>query len=304
MSSSNSTDNGQKQVQYFYIPTEWVCILFVVLFGLTTIIHTVQAVRSRYWWLFPTAILCGLLELAGWGSRLWSNKNPYIDLPVIIHSITLIVAPTPLVAANFLVLGRIIRRLGPQYSRLTPRRYSIIFVSCDIISLIVQALGGVLASGSQTPQSQANLGAAIALGGTIFQLMAIIAYCSLAYEFISRYTKDRPVRRLASDEVFRGKMDERLNRMLQAMLTMTVFIMIRTIYRVVEFAGGLNGTVLKTQWPFNLFDALMITLAMLTLNRFHPSIYLRDDLPSGTREAQTLGGSKGTALEKPNQNPV
>ena len=38
------------------------------------------------------------------------------------RAVTLIIAPTPLVAANFILLGRIIRRLGPQYSRLTPRR--------------------------------------------------------------------------------------------------------------------------------------------------------------------------------------
>ncbi len=38
------------------------------------------------------------------------------------RAVNLVVAPTPLVAANFILLGRIIRRLGPQYSRLTPRR--------------------------------------------------------------------------------------------------------------------------------------------------------------------------------------
>jgi hypothetical protein len=38
------------------------------------------------------------------------------------RAVNLVIAPTPLVAANFILLGRIIRRLGPQYSRLTPRR--------------------------------------------------------------------------------------------------------------------------------------------------------------------------------------
>ena len=37
------------------------------------------------------------------------------------RAVTLIIAPTPLVAANFILLGRFIRRLGPQYSRLTPK---------------------------------------------------------------------------------------------------------------------------------------------------------------------------------------
>ena len=35
------------------------------------------------------------------------------------RAVALVIAPTPLVAANFILLGRIIRRLGPQYSRLT-----------------------------------------------------------------------------------------------------------------------------------------------------------------------------------------
>jgi hypothetical protein len=47
---------------------------------------------------------------------------------------------------------------------------------------------------------------------------------------------------------------------------------------------------------------------MLTLNLFHPGIYLRDDLPYATQDAQTLGGSGGTViledLQKPNPNPV
>jgi len=35
------------------------------------------------------------------------------------RAVALVIAPTPLVAANFILLGRIIQRLGPQYSRLT-----------------------------------------------------------------------------------------------------------------------------------------------------------------------------------------
>jgi hypothetical protein len=196
--------------------------------------------------------------------------------------VTLVIAPTPLVAVNFILLGRIIRLLGPQYSRLTPRRYTIIFVSCDIIALAVQGTGGGIAAVAETSAdsvSQANLGAHIALGGTAFQQLAIIVYCVLAAEFLARYTWDLPIRRSAPvpNEVLRGTMDKRLNRMLQAMLIITIFIMIRAIYRVVEFAGGWNGKVISTQWLFYVFDGTMICLAMFTLNVFHPGIYLCSD---------------------------
>jgi RTA1 like protein len=44
---------------------------------------------------------------------------------------TLVVAPTLLLAANFILLGRVINRLGPQYSRLTPKlceSHTLVFV--------------------------------------------------------------------------------------------------------------------------------------------------------------------------------
>ncbi|KAF8496745.1 RTA1-like protein [Russula emetica] len=316
---SHDTDNNQQQLQYDYIPTEWICITFLALFGVSTFVHTVQAIHSRFWWLFPSAIFCGILELVGWSGRLWSSQNPFLETPYIIQGVNLVIAPTPLVAANFILLGLIIRRLGPQYSRLTPRRYQ-----SDIISLVVQAIGAAIASGSTSSgsQTQANLvrvallffpifrwtqtpyaslqGANIALGGTIFQLISITVYCALATEFLVRYTRDRPVRRSAPmpGEVLRGTINKRLNRMLQAMITMTIFIFIRTIYRVIEFAGGWNGKVIATQWVFiiigdyaDVFDGTMIVLAMYTLNLFHPGIYLReDDYPPQT-------SSEGTVME-------
>jgi len=276
MSSSNSTSNTQ-HLRYNYIPTEWICITFLSLFGLSTFVHAVQALYFRLWWLIPSVIFCGFLELVGWSSRLWSSHNPFLRTPFVIQAVTLVVAPTPLVAANFILLGRIIRRLGPQYSRLTPRRYAIIFLSCDIISLLVQAMGGGIASSSQKSHTQAKLGTDIALGGTVFQLVAITVYCSLAAEFITRYIWDRPMRSThVPGGAFRGIVDIRLKRMLYAMCVMTVFILIRTVYRTIEFLDGWNGKIISTQWLFNVFDATMITLAMLTLNVFHPGVLMRE----------------------------
>lgn len=285
MSSSNNT---QDDLQFGYVPTEWVCITLLSMFGISTIFHTVQAFHSRLWWLIPTAILCGFLELTGWSGRLWSSQNPFLNIPYIMQAVTLIIAPTPLVAANFILLGIIIRRLGPQYSRLTPRRYTIIFVSCDIISLLVQAIGGSLASGTQTSISQAKLGSNIALGGTLFQLVSVAVYLSCAAEFLTRYAYDRPIR--SAGEATRGVMGRPLKRMLYAMSIMTAFIVVRTIYRVIEFVDGWNGKVNTTQWYFVEFDGIMISLAMLTLNAFHPGVYLR------TSDYLVPPGSEGLAL--------
>ncbi|KAH9977067.1 RTA1 like protein-domain-containing protein [Lactifluus volemus] len=274
MSSSNSTSDTLHRIQYGYVPTEWVAITFILLFGISTFVHTIQALRSRLWWLIPSVIFCGFLEVIGWSSRLWSSQNPSIFRPFVIQAITLVIAPTSLVAANFILLGRIMRRLGPQYSRLTPRRYTIIFVCCDINALLIQGMGGSLAAGSNTSKSKAQLGSNIALGGVIFQLASIAAYCAFAAEFLFRYARERPIRHIPG-ESYRGTVDANLKRMLYAMFITTVFIIIRTIYRTAEFVSGWNGKIYSTQWLFIVFDATMIAQAMWTLNIIHPGVYLK-----------------------------
>ena len=64
------------------------------------------------------------------------------------------------------------------------------------------------------------------------RLVSIAVYCALAAEFLVRYTHDRPVKRSAPvpGEVLRGTTDKRLHRMLQAMIIMTIFIVIRYFY--------------------------------------------------------------------------
>lgn len=132
-----------------------------------------------------------------------------------------------------------------------------------------------------------------------------------------RYMRDQPVRRSfpSHEKVVRGTMDKRLRRMLQALFTMTILILIRyfifrvafacipdglcrTVYRLIEFKDGFHGKVISTQWLFgawsfygllqiliviitgdyaDVFDGVMIALAMFILNLIHPGTYLRND---------------------------
>ncbi|KAI0310094.1 RTA1 like protein, partial [Amylostereum chailletii] len=247
---------------YHYAPTEWICALFVSLFGLSTLVHVVQAFYFRLWFLLPTAGIAGILEVIGWSARLWSSKNPLNDQPFLMQISTTIIAPTPLVAANFILLGRIISRLGPRYSRLSAR-----WCEFDIVALFVQAAGGGIAS-----VSEPDLGGNIMLGGIIFQLVAIICYATLASEFLFRYIKDRPIGRRDTDS--RVPTTQRMKLMLAGMTLMTIFIFVRSIYRSIELSDGWTGAVISTQWLFNVFDGAMIVLALYTLNVLHPGILL------------------------------
>ncbi|KAI0047690.1 RTA1-like protein [Auriscalpium vulgare] len=269
---------------YHYDPTRWVAVLFLILFSLTTIVHLGQAIWWRMWWLLPTVVLCGALEIMGWIGRLWSSfNNGTILSPFMLQSITTILAPTPLVGANFILLGRIIRRLGPRYSRLNSKLYSSVFLTCDIVFLLVQGSGGGMSAGSNP--SMAKIGGNITLGGIIFQLVAIICYSALAVEFLVRYVKNKPFEKRDASDRPRGRTDKHIQILLGGMSLMTGFILIRSVYRTIELSDGYNGKVISTQYLFIVFDAAMIVLAMLTFNLCHPGYFL------GESELQIQDGS-------------
>ncbi|KDQ58324.1 hypothetical protein JAAARDRAFT_176226 [Jaapia argillacea MUCL 33604] len=300
MSSTTSSAAAQSSTHpphnpYNYVPTEWICILFVVLFSVSTLLHILQATRYRMWWLFPTAVLAGLAEVLGWSGRLWSSQNVTLLNPFLIQITTTIIAPTPLVAANFIILGKIIRRLGPQYSRLSPMWYMIVFCSFDLIALIVQAVGGASASQAARQYKNADKGAHIMLGGIVFQMAALTVYVACAIEFFWRFYRDTPVRKVeptsganqvdsSSLNKFSRAMaiDKRTRLMILGLALSTVTIFIRSVYRTVELTDGWTGRIISNQVYFNVLDGGMITIAMYTLNLFHPGILLKS-------ESRTLG---------------
>ncbi|KAF7300731.1 putative RTA1-like protein [Mycena kentingensis (nom. inval.)] len=274
---------------YHYVPTGWICASFVVLFTLSGGAHISQAFRHHTLWLLPTAVFCAVLEIVGWGARLWSSFDPHILLPFKIQIIGTIIGPTPLIAADFIILGRIIQRLGTRYSRLSPRLYSIIFVSCDIPSLFVQAVGATTASVEVGREEDPRHGGNIMLIGISFQMAVLTVYILLASEFMIRYFLDAPVR---SDAVRyhtistngRGRLTPKLRTLLGALGYNTTCLLIRAIYRTLELKDGFAGRIISTERLFNILDGAMIVFAIVTLNVVHPGTYLAVDDGEAARE--------------------
>ncbi|KZP31391.1 RTA1-domain-containing protein [Athelia psychrophila] len=278
---------------YHYIPTKYVCIIFVTLYGISALLHLTQAIHYRMWWLFPTVILAGAAETLGWSARLWSSINFLANTPFMIQISVTIIAPTPLVAANFIILGRIVHKLGACYSRLSPKWYTIIFCGFDIVSLVVQAIGGGVASSANT-QSGTALGANIMLGGIASQMVFITIYVIFGAEFIWRYFTDRPVRASKKLSGPRVVMDRQLKAMIFALSFNTFCLYVRAIYRLIELSDGWNGTVIATQNYFNVFDGAMVTLAIFTLNFFHPGRLLNAPVEYAAPETQEMVGKHST----------
>ncbi|KJA24394.1 hypothetical protein HYPSUDRAFT_136271 [Hypholoma sublateritium FD-334 SS-4] len=274
-----SPDSGP----YNYLPSRTVAIIMLTLFGISTVVQAGQATRYRMWWLLPTACLCGIIELIGWSGRLWSSFSPLASTPFQIEITCTIIAPTPLLAANFVILSLIIHKLGAQYSRLSPRLYMIIFTTCDVVSLVVQGAGGGIAA-TAIDAAGSNNGAHIMLGGIVFQVVVIVAFSALAIEYFTRYHTDSPLSsrigasrekesQLPSGPV-RGAFTGKILLMSSALAFSTLLLFIRAIYRTAELADGWHGKIISDQVLFNVLDGAMVILAMYTLNIAHPGLLL------------------------------
>ncbi|KAJ7454181.1 RTA1-domain-containing protein [Mycena latifolia] len=279
MSNPHSASLAFADSQYGYVPQEFVAVLFIALFALSTILHIGQATYYRMWWLFPTACLCGVGELVGWSGRLWSSFSPSLHDPFMMQVVATVISPTPLIAVNFVLLAWIVTLLGPCYARLSPAAYTVLFVSCDVVALLVQAAGGGIASGAST-RAGTQLGAHIMLGGIVFQFAALVMYCCLAADFLIRYANNSPVRMQITD---RRVLDGETKCMIYALGFSSLVLFIRSIYRIIELGAGWHGRIMRTEVYFNVLDGGMIVLAIFTLNFAHPGRLLgprRPDPPS------------------------
>ncbi|KAL4924338.1 RTA1 domain-containing protein [Aspergillus undulatus] len=249
---------------YGYPPSLAAGIVFLVLFGLTMIGHTAQMVWKKTWWTSVFAI-GSLTEIIGWAGRTWSAECTYNTNAFLMQITTLIIAPTFYTAGVYVLLGRFISILGRDSSVLSPRVYLFIFVTCDIISLVVQAVGGAMAS-TAAAQEDGNTtpGTNIMVAGIIFQMASITVFVLCAADFVRRTLRRRLLQSLTGTVV----------PLLAAMVFSVICIYIRSIYRTIELLEGWDGYLITTERFFIALDGAMMVLAVAVFNFIHPGWFL------------------------------
>ncbi|KAI2622406.1 RTA1-domain-containing protein [Hypoxylon sp. NC1633] len=241
---------------YGYRPSLAAGITFCILFGIAVFGHGFQTIRLRRW-------TSGLLtigastELIGWAGRTWSSECPYNQNAYLIQITTLIIAPVFFTAALYVLLGTFISILGQEYSLISARTYTIIFMTCDVVSLVVQAAGGAMASSAAGQQKDTKLGTNIMVAGVIFQLVAMTAFALLALDFCRRSSKlDTP---------------REYNKILVASLISLIAIYARSIFRAIELIEGWTGYLMMYEAYFIALDGALMAIAVGIFLLFDPA---------------------------------
>ncbi|KAL9586860.1 MAG: hypothetical protein Q9212_000604 [Teloschistes hypoglaucus] len=219
-----------------------------------------------------------ILELLGYIGRIMSYHNPFNENGFLMQICCLTIAPAFLAAGIYLTLSRIVETFGPEHSRIKPLSYPRIFIPCDILSLVLQALGGGMASAASHSNKSPETGDHIMVTGLAFQVFTLLVFMILCTDFAVRTFKR--MNRMGEGALdpthksLRGSMKFRLFLVVLALSTICIFI--RSVFRVVELGEGWNGALIKNQTLFIILEGVMVIIAVLVLNLFHPGLCFRE----------------------------
>lgn len=203
------------------------------------------------------------------------------------YLICLTIAPAFFTAGIYLCLGRIITVYGEEFSRLKPRTYTYLFVTCDLISLILQAAGGAITSIADE-QSLRDTGVNIMIAGLVFQVASLVVFSILAIEYGVRVlrgrrlhspTQERPASWMRRSFLLGmyitsiSSMGIPLTRVWLPGLTSAVLtILIRSSFRVAELQGGFDSKLANDEIALMILEGAMVSIACICLTGLHPAL--------------------------------
>ncbi|OOQ83942.1 RTA1 domain protein [Penicillium brasilianum] len=259
----------------YYVPSFGAAVLFCVFYGMTTLLHGVQAVmyKKAYAWV---VIMGGAWELLAFIFRILQTRQQNNENWATFYTLFFLLAPIWINAFLYMTLGRMIHFFlpGQKLVGVSARRFGVLFVCLDIFAFIVQATGAIMTS-IQDGGSIVVTGLHIYMGGIGLQEAFILCFTALAI-----YLHQKLLKVESSEEVF----NERLSRghfswrwLFYALYFALGMITIRIIFRISQYAQGTSPTnpVLTHEWYEYVFDAVPMLLALVSLNIIHPGRILQ-----------------------------
>ncbi|CAK5272339.1 unnamed protein product [Mycena citricolor] len=251
--------NSNANYSFMYCPSLPAAILFSVLFGLTTLVHVVQAImyRKAFCWVL---IMAGAWETAGLVLRVFNvvaTTSLAFGLP---SQLLILLAPLWVNAFLYMLMARFVHFYMPEkkIAGVSARRLSLIFVLLDITAFLMQATGGSMISGSDP--SSALLGIHIYMGGIGLQEIFVLGFTGLVIRF-----------HIVMKRLTDGGMTSASWKWPLYLTYMSLsLITIRIIYRLVEFSSGLDSPITEHEAFFYVLDALPMLSVIFAWNAVHP----------------------------------
>ncbi|KAM0351938.1 hypothetical protein ACHAPU_002454 [Fusarium lateritium] len=233
--------------------------VFISVFGLSIAIHAFQGIKMRSWGFMASMVAGCILEIIGYVGRFIIHDNPFDFNGFLMQIICITIAPVFFSAAIYVLLSQVINFVDPSISRFPPKYFYWIFIPSDIVSLILQAVGGALSCVASTHKA-VKTGEDISLAGLIFQVVTLICFCALFIDYVIT----------ASKSPSRHRLNKAMIIFLVFLFLSTVFILIRCAYRIAELGQGYFSALFRDEGLYIGLESCMMCIAVLLLNAGHP----------------------------------
>ena len=204
-------------------------------------------------------------EAAGYYGRAWAHDNIRNGTPYLIQ-IMLILGSAPLLAATvYMTLGRLARNLdAAEYCLIRSTWVSKIYIIIDIASFGCQMAGSAAQASGEEGAKQGILIVKIGLGIQLaafglFLLMAVVLHIRLNHSPTG--VSERP--------------QVNWKKHMWALYAVSALIIVRSLFRLIEFAQGSKGKIMETEWMMYAFDASLLLASTVYFAVVHPGRLFR-----------------------------
>ncbi|KAM5349809.1 hypothetical protein ACJ41O_006314 [Fusarium nematophilum] len=269
---------------YGYRPNLWANGFFAVFFGICFVVHIWLGIRFRTR-SYTIALTLGCLgQVLGYVGRIGLYYLPFHAIPFQMQVCCLIIAPAFNSAAIYLMLKHIVEIFGPEWSVLAPKQYTTIFITADVISLVLQATGGGLSATAGTDnKDQFNLGNNIMMAGVSFQVATLTVFAALTGLFLVRRVRARSQYPIAGSALETWN-STKFRWFISGLLVAFVAIFTRCVYRIAEMEGGWGNSLMRDEITFILLEGLMIVIATMAQTVLHPGYFFPKIVDSPMRQ--------------------
>lgn len=203
------------------------------------------------------------------------------------QSVLILLAPPLYAASIYMVLGRTVTYLNAgNLSLVRVRWLTKIFVSGDVFSFLLQSAGGGLMASSST--SARETGSNVVIGGLVVQLLFFGFFVAVAAVFHYRIVKN-PTSKSQNERMStraQGWRQRNWLTILLALYVVSALILIRSVFRLIEYKDGFDGYIMTHEVFGYIFDALLMFIAMVVMNVYHPAVILGDGKGGGRQYSE------------------
>ncbi|EMT72211.1 RTA1 like protein-domain-containing protein [Fusarium oxysporum II5] len=240
---------------YRYTPSLAAAVISVAVFAILTGLHIWRLFRARAYY-FTAFTIGGIFEVVGYAGRIWGHYDKESIAGFVIQAIPILVAPALFAASIYMILGRLIRAVDAVHLSLVPVQWvTRIFVTGDVIAFTLQAGGGGVQSGGTLDMSR--IGEKMIVVGLFVQIAIFGFFVCTSILFHYRLYQSPTAESLQGTTPWR--------RYLYVLYGSSFLILVRSIFRVVEYLQGNAGYLISHEIFLYIFDAVLMAVVMLIL---------------------------------------